>query len=123
IDSGYILNGHVPWVTGWTFFPEFLIGAALPDGQSVFAVVPLVDLTQESRDNRQEAGFVCVSPPMELAAMGTAMTVAVDFKNYFVPDEKVAFLRAAGWIQNSDSINIALQGHLAIGFAMAGIDV
>jgi len=123
IDGGYVLNGHVPWVTGWTFFPEFLIGAALPDGQSVFAVVPLVDTNQESRDGSQESGSVAVSPPMELAAMGTAMTVTVDFKNYFVPNHKVAFLRPAGWIKNSDQINIALQGHFAIGCAMAGIDV
>lgn len=116
VAGGFLLNGHVPWVTGWTFFPEFLIGAALPDGQSLFAVVPLVDVTEED-------GQVCISPPMELAAMGTAMTVTVDFRAYFVPDSKFAFLRPQGWIQNSDQINIALQGHFAIGCAMAGIDI
>jgi len=113
VEGGYIMSGHVPWITGWSFFPEFLIGAALPDGQSVFAVVPLVDVPSAIR----------VSAPMELAAMGAAMTVSADFSSFFVSDEKVAFIKPAGWIQNSDMINIALQGHFAIGCAMAGIDV
>jgi alkylation response protein AidB-like acyl-CoA dehydrogenase len=116
VEGGYELNGHVPWVTGWSFFAEFLIGASLPDGESVFAVVPLADVMDD-------ASQVCVSPPMELAAMGTAMTVTVDFNHFLVPNEKVAFTRPAGWIKNSDSINIALQGHFAIGCAMAGIDI
>ncbi|HWA82309.1 MAG TPA: acyl-CoA dehydrogenase family protein, partial [Fimbriimonadaceae bacterium] len=37
-DGGYVLEGHVPWVTGFGFYPEFLVGAALPDGRAVFAV-------------------------------------------------------------------------------------
>ncbi len=112
VEGGYLLDGHVPWITGWSFFPEFLIGAALPDGQALFAVVPMVDTIG-----------IRVSQPMELAAMGTAMTVTATFERFFVGDEKVAFVRPAGWIQNSDMINIALQGHFAIGCAMAGIEV
>src|SRR5579885_1869979 len=34
--GGYILNGNVPWVTGWDYYPEFLMGATLPDGQALF---------------------------------------------------------------------------------------
>src|SRR5580704_7567301 len=56
--DGYVFNGFVPWVTGWSFFPEFLAGATLPDGRAVFAVVPLTT----------QAGLK-VSPPMKLAAM------------------------------------------------------
>jgi alkylation response protein AidB-like acyl-CoA dehydrogenase len=130
VEGGYLLDGHVPWITGWTFFPEFMIGAMLPDGQAVFAVAPLVDLDQETIFQGQSAsdesftdGQVRISPPMQLAAMGAAMTVTAEFSNFMVRDEKVAFLRPAGWIQNSDMINIALQGHFAIGCAMAGIDV
>jgi alkylation response protein AidB-like acyl-CoA dehydrogenase len=40
VEGGYRLNGHVPWVTGYSFYHEFLIGATLPDGQAVFGVVP-----------------------------------------------------------------------------------
>jgi len=124
VVGGYMLNGSVPWITGWGFFPEFLIGAALPDGRSVFAVVPLVDCIQEPcGDAEGTTGRITVSPPMELAAMYTAMTVSAEFQSFFVSDAKVAFIKPAGWIQNSDMINIALQGHFAIGCAMAGIDV
>jgi len=111
-DGGYLLNGHVPWITGWSFYPEFLIGASLPDGRAVFAVVPLV--TQEG---------IRVSEPMELAAMYTAMTVSADFDNWFVPEEAVAFIRPDGWIQANDMINIALQGHFALGCSQAGLDI
>jgi len=111
-DGGYLLNGHVPWITGWSFYEEFLIGATLPDGRAVFAVVPLT--TQKG---------IQISPPMELAAMYTAMTVSADFENWFVPENKVAFIKPDGWIQGNDMINIALQGHFAIGCAQAGLDV
>lgn len=112
VEGGYRLDGHVPWVTGWTFYPEFLIGAALPDGRAVFAIVPLT-VTEG----------VTLSPPMKLAAMETAMTVTVDFSGFFVPDSRVAFHRPAGWIKNNDQINIALQGHFALGCALAGLDI
>lgn len=110
--GGYLLNGHVPWVTGYDYYPEFLVGASLPDGRAVFAVVPLT---------RQDA--ISISQPMKLAAMEAANTVTVDFSGFFVPDERVAFIREAGWIKNNDQINIALQGHFAIGCARAGLDV
>jgi alkylation response protein AidB-like acyl-CoA dehydrogenase len=112
VDGGYLLNGLVPWVTGWSFYPEFMIGAALPDGRAVFGLVPL-----ESEEG------VAVSAPMELAAMTAAMTVSVTLKDYRMPDERVALVREAGWIQNNDQINIAQQGSFAIGCAQAGLDV
>lgn len=114
--GGYLLTGSVPWITGYTYYPEFLIGATLDSGEAVFAVVPL-------ETTREGSGSIKVSEPMELAAMYTAMTVSAEFDNWFVPDEKVAFIRPQGWIQNNDMINIALQGHFAIGCAQAGLDV
>jgi alkylation response protein AidB-like acyl-CoA dehydrogenase len=112
VDGGYLLEGSVPWVTGWSFYPEFLMGATLPSGEALFGVVPLTD----------QPG-VKVAPPMRLAAMEAAMTVSVEFDGYHLPDEQVAFIRPAGWIQRNDMINIALQGHFAIGCAQAGLDI
>lgn len=111
-DEGYRLNGEVPWVTGWDFYEEFLIGAQLPSGEAVFGPVPL-----------REGSGISVSEPMRLAAMESANTVAVTLDDYLLRDEDVAFIRPAGWIRNNDQINIALQGHFAIGCAQAGIDV
>lgn len=149
--GGYLLEGHVPWVTGWGFYPEFLVGATLPDGRAVFAVVPLPENTSRistsqppssffrdgssaapdsSRHEETEEGGspdsnhrIRVSPPMRLAAMEAANTVSVDFENFFVPDSKVCFIKEAGWIRNNDQINIALQGHFALGCAQAGLDI
>ncbi len=112
VDGGYVLNGHVPWVTGWRFFPEFMVGAALPDGRSLFAPVPL----------ESESGL-SVSPPMRLAAMASANTVSVDFDRYFVPEMSIAMTRDPGWIRNSDQINIVQQGSFALGCAKAGLDI
>ncbi len=112
VDGGYRLNGHVPWVTGWSFFPEFLVGATLPTGEAVFGVVPLV------------AGpGISISAPMELAAMESAQTVTMDFSDFLLTKDQVAFIRPSGWIQNNDMINVTLQGHFALGCARAGLDI
>lgn len=112
VEGGYMLEGHVPWVTGWNFYPEFLVGAQFPDGRAVFAIVPL-----------QSDEGLTVSAPMRLAAMESANTVTVDFESYFLPADRVAFVKPEGWIRNNDQINIALQGHFAIGCAEAGIEI
>jgi len=111
-EGGYILSGNVPWVTGWAIYPEFMIGASLPDGRALFAPVPLVD---------QE--LVKVSAPMQLAAMTSANTVSVDFTGLFLPEERVTMIRDRGWIQNNDQINIAQQGSFALGCAEAGLEI
>jgi len=115
-DGGYLLNGHVPWITGWSFYPEFLIGATLPDGQAVFGIVPLTHSDDKN-------GKVTVSEPMRLAAMESAMTVTADFVNFHLAEEKVALIKPSNWIQNNDLINITLQGHFALGCARAGLDI
>lgn len=111
-EGGYRLNGFVPWVTGWSFYPEFMIGAALPDGRAVFGLIPL-----ETRQG------VEVSAPMELAAMSAAMTVSVTLNDFWLSEDRVALIREPGWIQNNDQINIAQQGSFAIGCSLAGLDV
>lgn len=125
--GGYVLNGHVPWVTGWDFYPEFLVGAILPSGEALFAIAPL----QEGMAAESSVGMipqtspssVRISPVMRLAAMDSANTVTVDFENHFVPVERVVFIQRADWIRYNDQINIALQGHFALGCAQAGLDI
>lgn len=108
----YVLNGSVPWVTGWDFYEEFLVGAQLPDGRALFAIVPL----------RAGQG-ITTSEPMQLAAMNSGNTVSLEFTDFPVGPERVVFIRPVGWIKNNDMINVALQGHFAMGCAQAGIDV
>ena len=35
ISGGYQLTGKVPWITGYGFFQDFIIGATLPDGKEI----------------------------------------------------------------------------------------
>lgn len=116
VAGGYRLDGEVPWVTGLGFFPEFLVGAAREDGSAVFGPVPLGDADQE-------CGRLRASSPMDLAAMGSAMTVSVRFEGWLLPDDRVAFVRPPGWIHRNDLVNIVLQGFFAVGCAEAGLDV
>lgn len=116
VDSGYRISGTVPWVTGLTFFPEFLIGAALPDGQAVFGIVPL-------REVRTDGGSIALSAPMRLAAMESALTVSAEFTDWRLPHEQVVFVKPSGWIVQNDMINIVLQGFFALGCAQGALDV
>jgi alkylation response protein AidB-like acyl-CoA dehydrogenase len=125
--GGWILNGNVPWVTGWDYYPEFLVGATLPDGSALFGIVPLQEgLASETSVGvipQTEATTMRISPIMRLAAMESANTVSVEFKDHFLPVEKTIFSQPASWIKNNDQINITLQGHFALGCAMAGLDI
>ena len=112
-EGGYILDGTVPWITGYGIYPEFLIGAALPDGDAVFGIVPLQNVE----------GKISVSPVMQLAAMESAQTVSAEFSGYFLPEEDVAFVKPLDWLASNDMVNITLQGHFAIGCARAGLDI
>jgi alkylation response protein AidB-like acyl-CoA dehydrogenase len=112
VEGGYRLNGKVPWITGWSFYPEFLVGATLPSGDCVFGVVPLV-----AQDG------ISFSPPMRLAAMESAQTVSGEFEDWLMPDDVVAFVKPVDWIRNNDMINVTLQGHFALGCARGGLDV
>lgn len=112
VPGGYELSGHVPWVTGLGFFDAYLIGAALESGEAVFGLIPLASLPNHK-----------VSEPMRLTAMETCQTVTIDLDRFHLAEDQVAFVKDPGWIRANDSFNITLQGHFAIGCAMAGIDV
>jgi alkylation response protein AidB-like acyl-CoA dehydrogenase len=60
---------------------------------------------------------------MSLTAMQAAQTVTAELDQLFVPESKVAFVKNPGWMKANDAFNITLQGHFAIGCAMAGLDV
>lgn len=114
-SDGYVLDGTVPWVTGLTFFQEFLVGASLADGRAVFGVVPF-------SSTKRDGGQISFSEPMRLAAIESPLTVAATLKSFLLPHHNVVFVKPAGWIQNNDMVNITLQGFFALGCARAGLD-
>lgn len=111
-SGGYLLTGHAPWVTGYGFYPEFLVGAALADGRSLFAIVPF-----------SEQIGIRVGEVMQLAVMESPQTVTIDFDNWKVSDDQVVFIKPPNWIHDNDLINITVQGFFAIGCARAGTDI
>ncbi len=110
-DGGFQIDGQAPWITGFGFYQEFLIGATLPDGSAVYGFVPFAESEQ-----------IQFSPPMKLAAMEAAQTVSATLFGLSLPNDKVVFVKPEGWAQKNDMINIVLQGHFALGCAQAGVD-
>ena len=111
-DGGYIVTGNVPWITGWTFFDSFVLGARLPENACLLAIAPL-----------QPSVGLNFSEPMRLAAMESAQTVSAEFSDFWIPDAEVIGVQPPDFILKSDLINVVLQGHFALGCAEAGLDV
>ncbi|PAX45639.1 hypothetical protein CK510_30770 [Brunnivagina elsteri CCALA 953] len=112
VDGGYLLNGVVPWVTGWGIFHEFIVAATLFDGSAVFGMIPL----------KQEEGLG-FSEVAELAAMPSTNTIAVKLNNWFLANEFVVFIKQPGWIHEQDKRNVLKATFLATGCALAGLDI
>lgn len=117
VEGGYQLNGQVPWITGFGLFQEFIVGVALPDGRAVFGVVPFVEMYQDT------GGAIILSKPMHLAAMTSTNTVTATLKGWFLSQERVVSLKPAGWIHENDKRNVLKATGLALGCALAGLDI
>jgi len=117
VEEGYQLDGQVPWVTGWSFFQAFIVGAVLPDGRSVFGVLPFKNTSQNGE------GEITFSEPMPLAAMASTNTVTAHLNRWFLNNKDVVFVKPAGWIHENDKKNVLLHGFFALGCARAGLDI
>jgi len=98
VAGGYQLTGEVPWVTGFGFFQEFIVGATLADGRAIYGIVPFIETSQEN---------------------GTASTLT----DWFLPQERVVFIKPAGAIHENDKKNVLHHGFFALGCARAGLDI
>jgi alkylation response protein AidB-like acyl-CoA dehydrogenase len=125
VKGGYQLHGEVPWVTGFGFFQDFIVGAMLPDGRAVYGVVPCVDTLQADRGAlaTHTEGLIAFSEPMQLGAMASTNTVTATLSYWFLPEERVIFIKPAGAIHESDKKNVLHHGFLALGCARAGLDI
>ncbi|HBB33871.1 MAG TPA: acyl-CoA dehydrogenase [Cyanobacteria bacterium UBA8803] len=117
VAGGYQVRGTVPWVTGFSFFEDFILGAVLPDGREVYGMVPFVEKRQVA------GGAIAFSDPMELAAMTSTNTVSATLTDWFLPEEQVLFIRKAGAIHENDKKNVLNHGFFALGCARAGLDI
>ncbi len=117
VAGGYQLTGEVPWVTGFGFFQEFIVGATLADGRAIYGIVPFIETSQDN------GGAIVFSEPMQLGAMTSTNTVTATLTDWFLPQERVVFIKAAGAIHENDKKNVLHHGFFALGCARAGLDI
>jgi alkylation response protein AidB-like acyl-CoA dehydrogenase len=117
IEGAYQLEGEVPWVTGFGFFQDFIVGAALPDGRAVYGMVPFNERSQDA------GGAIAFTEPMQLGAIASTNTVTATLTDWFLPEERVVFVKRAGAIHDNDKKNVLYHGFSALGCARAGLDI
>lgn len=117
LKGGYQLNGLIPWITGFDFFGQFIAGAMLEDGSSVFGLMPFKNTKQEN------GGKIVLSPPMELAGMASTNTVKAEISNWFLDENQVLFVKPSGWIHVQDKQNVLSHSFFALGCARAALDI
>lgn len=121
-DRGYVLNGTIPWATGFGLFQELVVGATLDDGRlatpssggSLLALIPFQD---------QIADRLTCSAPMPLAALGVTGTVKMQLRDWFVADEQVIEHKPVDWLGKSDRRNVLKATSFLIGCSEAALTV
>jgi len=77
VDSGYVLDGAMPWVTAADHADLFVTGGVFDDGRQLLAVIP------------KDAEGLAVCEAFELAALGASRTSEVSCNGVFVPAHDV----------------------------------
>jgi alkylation response protein AidB-like acyl-CoA dehydrogenase len=80
--TGWRLDGHAPWYTGWGLNDVAMIGAITDDDQVLFAGVPARDVPG-----------LTAGPELRLAALSATRTVPLDLHGLEVTDADVMELR------------------------------
>ena len=111
-EGEYVLDGKLPWVTGWGIFDRCVTAGTLEDGKTIFLMHEL-----------REGPHLKASAILSLAAVEVAQTVSLEVTGLVVPEDDVLYVRPGTWIQENDKGKPALQSPLALGCAQAGIDV
>ncbi|GAA1404242.1 acyl-CoA dehydrogenase family protein [Catellatospora coxensis] len=103
VDGGYLLDGAVPWVTGWNMIDTLYTAARDSHDDVHFLFVDAADAPTLS------------TTPLELVAVQASRTVDVRFDGHFVPADRLADVRAYEKWSSSDASGSALNGFLALG--------
>ncbi|MCC0177625.1 acyl-CoA/acyl-ACP dehydrogenase [Waterburya agarophytonicola K14] len=115
--QGYEITGEVPWITGYSFFSSFILGATLPDGREIYGILPLQNQLQD------RGGGISISPPMDLMAIASTNTVSAKIDRWWMDSSQVVSIKPTGSIHQSSRRNILNHGWYSIGCAYAGLDI
>lgn len=117
VSGGYLLQGTIPWITGYGVFQALIAAAVLPDQQALYGMLPFCQSHQPA------GGNLYFSPPMALAAMTATSTVMAEVHHWFVPASQVLFLQPAAAIEISDRQNVLHHSFYALGCARAALNL
>ncbi len=108
IKGGYILNGAIPWISGWGLIDSFVVGASLPTtSEHLFGYVDIA----KAKDALQVASAV------ELIVMNASGTVELKVENLFIPDDRVLNVQPEEWFHQLDHKTITTHTALPLGCA------
>ena len=113
VTGGYLLEGDVPWITGYGFFNDFIVGATLPEGQELYGMIPL-----HGAENK-----INISQMMELAVIGSTNTVSAKFNRYFLGCDRVLSIKPPRSIDLYSQKNVLHHGFFALGCARGALDI
>ncbi len=105
VAGGWLVNGDVPWVTGWGMIDVVHTVALAPGGQAVWALLDAVE----------SPTLTC--QPLRLVAVNASATVAVRFADHFVPAERVTGVESATEWAAQEPRKLRTNGSLALGVA------
>ncbi|MEM8640251.1 MAG: acyl-CoA dehydrogenase family protein [Cyanobacteria bacterium P01_G01_bin.54] len=111
-DRGYHLTGTIPWITGWGIFQTAVIAATLPNGCTVWGLLPL-----------QPTPTVTFSAPLPLVGMPATQTVSVTFTDYELTHDRVLDQKPPDWISRKDETGVLNASAFSLGAAQAALDL
>ena len=102
-DSDFVLDGMVPWVTGWGMVDVLYVAARDPDDVVHFLLMDAADAPTIRTDTQR------------LVAVQASNTVNMTFDGHRVPLDRLVSTKPYSQWQSDDSTGSALNGALALG--------
>jgi alkylation response protein AidB-like acyl-CoA dehydrogenase len=103
VDGGYLLDGEVPWVTGWDMIDTMAVAAR-----------NAADVIHYLLVDAMPAATLAVRP-LALVAVQASRTVNLTFVGHFVPADRLVGTQPYSEWARSDAAGSALNGSLALG--------
>ena len=108
VDGGFMLNGTIPWISGWGLIDAFVVGASLPEtNEHVFGYVQV----DKAKDSLQ------AGPDIELVVMNASGTVELKVENLFLPMDRVLSVQPTQQFHDYDNKTITTHTALPLGCA------
>ncbi|WP_033337542.1 acyl-CoA dehydrogenase family protein [Catenuloplanes japonicus] len=105
LDSGYVLDGEVPWVSGWDMIDVVQVGARDESGAACFFLV-------DAKPSATLTGTV-----QDLAALRASRTAVLRFREHLVPADRLMHALPMDSWTRAEAPGSALNGFLALGVA------